>query len=256
MANATRYQRHNEILRLLRSSQKELLVPELAQRFGVTASTIRRDLDVLESNGSILRTHGGCVSLEQAAFESEYHAKVSRNFKLKQAIGRAAAGIVFANNTILISDGSTNFHLAASLKNASGISVFTNSIEMINELSRNEQIGLHMLGGEYKRTVHCLGGAMTEQILETLMFDTVFLGTDGIDAKGNCLVSDPSEARIAHLMVRRGRKAVLLADHTKVNGHGYTSYGSLADFDMWITSKGLKKSHNNRFKKMTEILEA
>ena len=170
--------------------RKEFFVDELAGMFKVTPVTIRRDLTVLEEEGTVIRTHGGCVAGERALFESAYIEQIHLNYHLKQAIGELAAEQVKKGSTILISDGSTNFHLAVNLKEVSGLTVYTNSIEMINELSRNKGINLHVLGGKYKREVHCLGGAMMEQMLEGLKFDIVFLGTDGIDPEGRCLVAD------------------------------------------------------------------
>jgi len=247
--------RHQKILKQLRSLQQEISVEIMADFCKTTPSTIRRDLTVLEKEGAVIRTHGGAVAAEQAVFESEYHARVSKNFKLKQAIGKAAAEQVTPGGNVLVSDGSTNFHLATSLPADMALTVFTNSIEMISALSRNPMINIHIMGGKYNRQLHCMSGGLLTASLESLMFDTVYLGTDGIDAEGNCLTADPAEASIARLMLSRGRQKVLLADHTKVNGDGYTTYGNLAEFDTWVTSKGLKKKQLTQFNKLTNVVE-
>lgn len=247
--------RQQEIVKRLRAIQKELRVEELASAFNVSPLSIRRDLDRLEKEGAVLRTHGGCVAMDQAAYESEYHDRVARNFDLKQAIGKRALKEVGKGDTILLNDGSTTFHLAANLNGYAPLTVYTNSIAMINELSRNPGIRLHIIGGYYRRETHSLGGGIAERILEMLMFDTVFIGTDGINPQGYCLVDEASEARATQMMLRSGRRKVLLADHTKVGSKGNVAYGILDDFDMWITTKGVPKKLLRKFRKKTAIVE-
>jgi DeoR/GlpR family transcriptional regulator of sugar metabolism len=100
-----------------------LSVEELAKKFDVSPLTIRRDLERLENDRAILRTHGGCVL--RATVESVYHRRVALNFELKQAIGRAAAKEVKSGDAILINDGSTPFHLAPHLGGIDKLYVYT-----------------------------------------------------------------------------------------------------------------------------------
>jgi DeoR/GlpR family transcriptional regulator of sugar metabolism len=95
-------ERQQLILAQLHALQSELSVEDLAQKFGVSALTIRRDLDRLENDNAVLRTHGGCVL--RTSVESAYHKRIALNFELKQAIARAAAQEVKAQHVILIND--------------------------------------------------------------------------------------------------------------------------------------------------------
>jgi len=244
-------QRQQQIMAQLRALQAELSVEELAQKFAVSALTIRRDLERLEVDGAILRTHGGCVLRGTVA--SAYHRKVALNFELKQAIGRAAAHAVKSGDAILINDGSTTFHLAPHLEPIGKLSVYTNSIAVISELSRFPQIRFYILGGEYDPEMHFLGGSMMEQILEGLHFDSVFLGTDAIDANGNCLVNDPDNSRLTEIMLRRGTRRILLADRTKVGANAHSVYARLSDFDVWYTTSGINPAQLRRFSQQTVV---
>lgn len=248
-------QRQQQILAQLRALQSELSVEELAQKFEVSPLTIRRDLEQLETDGAILRTHGGCVL--RAAMESAYHQRVAQNFELKQAIGRAAATQVKPGDAILINDGSTAFHVAAHLRNVDKLRVFTNSIPVIAELSRHPSIRLYILAGEYNPEMHFLGGSLMEQVLETLHFDVVFLGTDAIDANGECSVLDPDISRLTEIMLRRGSRRILLADHTKVGMTAHATYARLSDFNIWYTTPGLNVQQLSRYGQQTvvEIVE-
>lgn len=247
-------QRQEEILSRLRALQTQLSVEELASEFGVSALTIRRDLEQLEARGAVLRTHGGCIL--KTGVESTYHQRVATNFALKQAIGRLAAQEVEGVNTIMINDGSTTFHLAAHLGGKGPLSVYTNSIAMIPEISRFPDVRLYILGGEFDRRMYLLGGNITEQILEMLYFDVVFMGADAIDRSGWCLVPSLTEARLTQIILRRGKRKILLADHTKCTKDSHAAYARVADFDLWITTPGMQPELLDQFHKLVLIKEA
>lgn len=244
-------QRQQQILAQLHALQSELSVEELAKRFAVSALTIRRDLDRLEREKAILRTHGGCIL--KTSVESAYQKKVALNFELKQAIGRVAAKEVKNGDVILINDGSTPFHLAPHLDRVGKLLVYTNSLAVISVLSRFPSVRLFILGGEFNPEMQFIGGSMMEQALEGLQFDKVFLGTDAVDAKGNCLVSDPDLARLTEIMLRRGTRRILLADHTKVGASAHAIYGRLSDFDIWYTTSHISPVQLRKFSQQTTV---
>ena len=244
-------QRQEHLLAQLRALQSELSVEELAKKFNVSSLTIRRDLDHLEADRVILRTHGGCVL--RTTVESGYQNRVALNFELKQAIGRASAKEVRNGDVILINDGSTAFHLAPHLGHFERLSVHTNSLAVIPVLCRFPGVRLYVLGGEYSPQMQFIRGTLTEQALEALHFDAVFLGTDAVDARGNCLVSDPEDARLAEVMLRRGERRILLADHTKVGAKAHVVYGRLSDFDVWYTTPKIDPLQLRQLGHMTTV---
>jgi DeoR/GlpR family transcriptional regulator of sugar metabolism len=247
-------ERQEQIMAQLRALQSEMGVEELAELFKVSPLTIRRDLEQLERSGAIIRTHGGCVL--RTTVESVYHQRVAHNFELKQAIGRAAAEEAKSGDMILINDGSTPFHLAAHLGDKGNLSVYTNSMAVVAELTRFPNIQLYILGGQYNSAMHYMGGSMTEQLLEGLYFDSVFMGADAVDSKGNCLVADPGIARLTQAMLRRGKRKILLADHTKVGAVGHAVYARLSDLDAWYTTPGINPNLLANFRKQTSVKTA
>ena len=244
-------ERQEQVLAQLHALQSELTVEELAKRFDVSSLTIRRDLDQLEADRLILRTHGGCVL--RATIESAYQNRVALNFELKQAIGRAAVKEIRNGDVILINDGSTAFHLAPHLGHLEKVFVHTNSLAVIPVLGRFPGVRLYVLGGELNPRMNFIGGSLTEQALEALQFDVVFLGTDAVDARGNCLVSHPDDARLAEVMMRRGTRRILLADHTKVDAKSHAVYARLADFDVWYTTPKINPLQLRQFNQMTTV---
>jgi len=126
-------------------------------------------------------------------------------------------------------------------------------LAVIPVLSRFPGVRLYILGGEYNPEMYFIRGSMTEQALEGLQFDSVFLGTDAVDARGNCLVSDPDIARLAEVMLRRGARRILLADHTKVGAKAHVVYGCLTDFDIWYTTPKINPLQLRQFSQQTTV---
>lgn len=247
--------RQQQILERLRAVPQEWSVEDLARAMGVSALTIRRDLEALSESGSVVRTIGGCMAVWRL-HHADYQERVAQNFNLKMAIGQAAAKEIRDAKTLLLSDGSTIYHLAARLGSAGEVSVYTNSVPMIAELRRFENVRLHVLGGEYNPRLSFLGGALLQQSLSNLLADIVFVGADAIGNDGACLTSDQESARTAGLMLQHARRKILLADHTKMIARGGVIFASLRDFDLWITTEGLDSEIRRRLKKMTAVLEA
>ena len=249
-------QRQHEVVSLLRAMQTELRVDQLARLLRVSPLTVRRDLMELSKTGAILRTHGGCIAAGRAALETEYHKKVAQGFELKQAIGRAAAEEVNPGEVLLVNDGSTTFHIAAWLESRGPLTVYTNSLAMITDLARSPAITLYILGGRYNSELYSLQGSLTEQILESQQFDLCFIGVDTVTPEGRCMVETPEEASLTRAMLRRARRRVLLADHTKCGTGGYFAYGTLRDFNLWITTPGIAPEVSGFYRTLVEIKEA
>ena len=126
---------------------------------------------------------------------------------------------------------------------------------MITEISRFPNIRLNVLGGEYHAGLFYLKGSLLERILETISADIAFIGTDAVSPDGGCYCYDEDTARIAQIMIRRAKRSVLLADNTKVGAQAPVRFAGLKDFDLWITSKGLKSGERNHLKRLTCLKE-
>lgn len=248
--------RQNRILSILRALQREVHVDELAEMMDVSSITIRRDLDQLAGDQSIIRTHGGCLFAGRTALENEYHKKVRREFSLKQAIGLCAVEKIDDGDVLLLNDGSTTYHLASQLDSKRDLKVFTNSLALVTEISRLSGLDLYIIGGKYNKEQYSLRGSMMEQVLENYIFDKVFIGAEAIDDRGRCFVSSPEESRLTGLMLRAGRKKYLLADHTKLGAASHCVYASLSDFDAWFTTPGIAPKVRDRLSGETEIIVA
>ena len=248
--------RHSRILDILRAMQRVVMVGELSEILKVSPLTIRRDFQVLVDQKAIIRTHGGCMIAGKAVLETEYHKKVALNFDFKQSIGSIAAAEINPGEVILIDDGSTTFHMVTHLGKYKPLSVYTNSLALITEFSRFPEIKLNILGGTVNSNQYSVSGGITEQVIESIKFDKVFLGVDAISTSGKCYVNNDGMARMSQIMIRSGKKVYLLGDHTKIGASGIYTFGTLSDFDQWITSKGIPSAQLKHFKTMTNIVTA
>lgn len=249
-------ERQNYILNLLSIYYKEWAVKELAEGFQVSELTIRRDLDELTRSGDVIRTLGGCITAGEKSVGTIFNREFEMNLDLKAAIGKEASRLVNPGDTILLGDGSTILQFAACLGEIGPLNIYTNNIAAIQQLKKYPSITLNILGGsyDYQHNMLLLKGSLTDRILETLKFDSIFIGVDSIDLKGRCLAKEEEVARTNQIILRRGMRKILLADHTKLERPANVIYGQLSDFDLWITTEGIDDTQMKIFKNQTKFV--
>jgi DeoR/GlpR family transcriptional regulator of sugar metabolism len=203
--------RREEIVRLATTSGLATVV-DLAETFGVSASTVRRDLAQLEAQRQLARTYGGAMA-HYAHAESSLRQRIGEAFEAKQAIARWAANQVEPGESILLDAGSTVAALAHELRNRSHLAITTTSLTALNELSGSEDLTVHCLGGTLRKISQGLVGPIAETVLEHLSFDRAFLGADSVDAERGICEADLQQTRLKELMAQR-------AEHVYVLVHG------------------------------------
>lgn len=205
-----RLQRRTRIADLLRTRPVE--VEELVALFGVSASTIRRDLASLTQDGDIVRTYGGAVAgHEQTLHERELLARAQ-----KAEIARVAARSVHAGQLILLDAGTTTGALAALLADRTDLTVATNGLTTLNALADAEGIRLIALGGTLRHVSQGMVGPMAEAALAGLTADTAFIGADGVVAGRGVCEATQEQASLKRLMVAQAGAVYVLADATKL----------------------------------------
>ena len=156
-------------------------VEELSARFEVTASTIRRDLALLNGQGRLARTYGGAMALG-AHPEASLRQRTGEAFEQKHAIAKWAAAVIRPGENILLDAGSTVGALAHELRGFEKLSVTTPGINTMQELAESEGIEVDCLGGRLRSLSQSFVGPLAEAALERMSFDRVFLGADAVTA--------------------------------------------------------------------------
>lgn len=193
---------------------RELSVHELAERFGITTSTIRRDLAQLASEGRLLRTLAGAAP-QSAETEDEYSIRQMQSALEKRSIAFAARRLVRDGSVIYIDAGTTCTALAEELVKFESLLVVTPSTSVVRALTGKAGIDVEMLGGRYRAISQaCYGTASTAQ-LEQYVFDAVFTSADEISIEHGLREESAEQIDAKSAAFRRGRDVFVLADSSK-----------------------------------------
>ena len=212
-------------------------IGELSGVLAVSEITVRRDLDRLEAEGLLVRTHGGALRREPTLFELFDEKRVKEMGPEKRRIGQSAAAMVKRGDAVFLDSGTTTLYIARALKAVPGITIVTNSIYILAELRFAKDLNLILLGGTYRPGDYALSGPITERNLDTFRAKTAFLGADGVTVKNGATTNDIYTAEVTKLMMARAETSVLVADHTKIGQVGSIKYAEVGDFDLLITDK-------------------
>lgn len=216
-------------------------VAALAEALEVTEETVRRDLNTMDRQGVLLRTHGGAATLDRpdvhsilpAAGDASFEERLRAMSAEKRAIAREAASHVRAGQVIALDGSTTAWELARQL-DLPQLTVVTNSLVITNLLSQRN-VNVICVGGTLDKRLQMFGGIIAEQALERLNIDQAFFSCAGIDA--NRGLSDPSDAaaQMKRRLIELSQRSVLLADSTKIDQRAVVFFANCGDIDELIT---------------------
>lgn len=219
-------------------------VNNLAERFGITPETIRRDLDALESVRQLRRVHGGAVSMTKLSMsEPSIIERQTHRPDEKSRIAAAALALIPTSRTasIILDAGTTTERLADRLVSwvpstaGDQLLVITNSLRIASLLAANDEIQLHLLGGRVRGLTGAIVGVSATSQLDALRVDIAFIGANGVDAGFGFSTPDTVEAAVKSAMVRSARRVVALADSSKLDEETLVRFAALRDVDTLIT---------------------
>lgn len=223
-------------------------VTELAQKFGVTAETIRRDLAALNRDGVIQRVHGGAVA-SQSYLTTEFplDTRFRSASSAKSAIARAALAFLpdHPEGGIFLDSGTTIHALAsiiATHPHASSWQIVTNSIPIALDLSAAQLPHVQLLGGSVRAITQAVVGPTALRSLALLRADVAFIGTNALSVEHGLSTADAQEAAIKSAMVTNARTVVVLCDSSKLGNDYLVSFAPLDDVDVVITDDAAPQS--------------
>ncbi|HEX7341344.1 MAG TPA: transcriptional repressor AgaR [Rhodanobacteraceae bacterium] len=212
-------------------------VEGLSQHFGISAVTIRGDLEALDRAGAITRSHGGALPIVVAHIDTPLTIKESRRLAEKRRIGAAAAKLISDGETIILDSGSTTVEIARCIRQRQwqSLTVITNALNIALELNGLTNVRIMMLGGMLRPTSYSLAGPDAEQALGKLSADRLFLGVDGLDPLVGVTTPDPQEAMLNALMVRVSRETVAVLDSSKLGQRSLSVIAPVESLQVVIT---------------------
>jgi DeoR/GlpR family transcriptional regulator of sugar metabolism len=229
----TPVQRQAEIRRLL-LTQEEASIEDLARRLGASPATIRRDLDLLETEAPIERTHGGARIRPIRQAEQDFAARESQDILEKQAIAAAVMRLITPRSTIFLNDGSTIMAIAKAIL-AAGIEVFaaTPAVNVATKLSEGDGVTSCLLGGIVRQSSLATAGPFTDSMAAQINADLAIISPDGIHAESGATFIHPQDAALARRMSERSEKTIVVATASKlqkrerINALGVTAIHTL-----------------------------
>ena len=227
-------ERKNEILSILQKEQR-VLVAELSTRYQVTEETIRRDLEKLEKEGFVKKTYGGAVLNKNSTIDMPLKIREKTNRKEKQKIAQTVASLIEDGESIMLDSSSTSLMIAQELKKKKKLTVITNSVEVLIELSGCE--GIKVL----RDSSLSLVGKMAQDVLEKYYVDKAILSCKGIDLAKGVTDSHEMEADVKNCMHNCARTTILAADTSKLEHVFFVKVMDLSEGDILVLDKTPKK---------------
>jgi DeoR family glycerol-3-phosphate regulon repressor len=232
--------RHSDILDLVRQHGK-VSVEDLAQRFGVTLQTIRRDLTDLADAGELERVHGGAV-LPSGTMNIGYEDRRGLNAEEKARLARKCAAAIPEDSSIFLNIGTTTEAVARELLRHRNLMVITNNMNVANILVANPEVEIMLAGGKLRRSDGGLTGAMTSALIQQFKVDVAVIGCSALDHDGDLLDFDLQEVSVSQTIVSQARRTFLVAAHSKFQRTAPVRIASLGEIDAFYTDRPLARS--------------
>jgi DeoR/GlpR family transcriptional regulator of sugar metabolism len=216
-------ERRSLLLETLRTGEVD--VDDLARRFGVSASTVRRDLQHLSSTKGVRRTYGGAMLAHPVAEES-LNQRQSVNGEQKTAIARAALALVAGDDILILDAGSTVSAFGCLLKGRRH-RIITNNLALLPTLSDSRETEVVVLGGTLRTTSMSTVGPLAMDAMRRLTADKAFLSADGVVAGRGLCEASLDQVALKSLMMEQAREVIVLADATKLSRSNQSAWAQL-----------------------------
>lgn len=216
-------------------------IESLAAQMGSSHSTVRRDIDELAENGTLIRVHGGAMaaSTPNTSYEPPFEVRRDLYDDEKTRIAQVAHDLIRPNETILLSGGTTVLALAKTLKDISPLYIGTNDLISAMELSATEGVELMVFGGNLRKHHYSLNGYFTEIMIRQIHADKVFIGVDAIDFNIGVMNFSAEEIQTKKDMIKASHQTIILCDHSKFERVAFINICQFSDVDIIITGKEL-----------------
>lgn len=233
--------------------KKQVEVHALSELLDVSEVTIRRDLEKMEKNGLLVRTHGGAVRAETAEDDEAAADTKSRDTEkafqqeLVQEIAATAARLVMDGDTIMLFSGSLCRALARQLQDKQALTILTNDIEIAAGFNRSGNKRLVLLGGDLNPEERAVFGPLTLDDLQRFHVNRLFTGVDGCGTNFELSVHTQEKA----MLIREGRlrteEFIILCLASGFEKSAFYSFGSAKSGDLLVTDRTVPDEIKQRF---------
>jgi DeoR family transcriptional regulator, aga operon transcriptional repressor len=217
------------------SNGGSVAVADLWPRLGVSAATVRRDLELLEGQRLLSRTHGGAVA-HGVLYELPLRYKSARHLEEKRRIAREAAARIQDGMAVGLTGGTTTTEVARAFVDRQRLTVVTNALNIAGELAVRPNIKLVVTGGLARSESYELVGPLAEQTLADLHLDMAFVGVDGISGDAGLTTHHEIEAHTNRALIERAGRVIVVADGSKLGAVAFARICPTSAVDELITA--------------------
>ncbi len=216
---------------------RSLSVEALAERFGVTLQTVRRDVRLLAEAGLLTRFHGGVRVPSSTTENIAYRQRQELNAAAKRGIARAVAKAVPNGCSLILNIGTTIEAIASELRGHSGLRVITNNLNVAAILSDSPGCEVIVAGGVVRARDRGIVGEATVDFIAQFKVDIALIGISAIEADGTLRDYDYREVKVARAIIEHSRQVWLAADHSKFNRPAIVEVARLDQLDALFTDQ-------------------
>ena len=232
--------RHADILKTLEQEGK-VTVEALADRFGVTLQTIRRDLSDLAEANKIERVHGGAVPLSGTT-NIEYAERRLLNQDAKRKMACACADQITDGSSVFLNIGTSTEAVARQLLRHKNLMVVTNNMNVANILADNRDCETIVSGGRLRPSDGGLTGRVAIDTIRQFRFDVAVIGCSAMEINGDLLDFDVDEVSVSRVIVDQSRRSILVADASKFNRTAPVRIASMRSLSTVVTDAPLPQA--------------
>jgi DeoR family transcriptional regulator, aga operon transcriptional repressor len=212
-------------------------VEDLTHDLAVSPATVRRDLQALQEQRLLERTHGGAVAIG-GLYELPVRYRSSRRRDDKLRIAQAALAHVRDGMTIALTGGTTTTEVGRALVRRDALTIVTNAINIAAELAVRSNVRIVVTGGVARSASFELVGPLAELVLDHVNVDIAFVGVDGISARAGLATHREIEAHTNRVMLKRAGQVVAVADSSKLGATALARICGCDELDRLITTAG------------------
>ena len=229
-------ERRNAILAKLATDGK-VIVSDLSVEFNVTEETIRRDLEKLDKEGLAKKTYGGAIVLETHGADLPFNVRKRVNANLKENIAQKIADLISDGDSIILDSSTTAISVTKYIKNRENLTLITNSVEILLELSDKSGWKILSTGGKLKNGSLALVGASAEQMIRDYHVHIAVCSSKGIDMNMGISDSNEEDACMKKAIFSAADRKILAIDSTKFNRRSFVKVFSVSDVDTVVTDE-------------------
>lgn len=215
---------------------------DLCNLLDASEATVRRDLEWLEENGILEKTHGGAILSQRMLLEPEYRQRAQRHAEEKKRIGALAASLINDGDIVFINSGTTTTQVIHQIRSDAEIIMYTNNLNATLEMGE-PNFRHYLIGGEYQSRSKSTAGRFALENMRQVYANKAIIGVDGISLKHGCTVpTDPEAEVVRHMIEHTLGQIIVVADYSKWGVVSNFQIASMDAIDILVTDEALDKS--------------